>query len=537
MANHDSGLLRKMSIKQKIIMLTISVALLTMLTSLFFAVKNAKSDLVNENKIEITNLVEVVSGILASYKGEVDKGALTLQQAQSMARADVNNIKYDGANYVWITDYNDNMLAHPKLMGKNIADVADKNGIKFFHDGVVLAKEKGEGFVSYNWTKQGEDQSKVFPKISYFKSFPDWNWVIATGVYVDQIDGAVQQTTLQILFYNILVLIVIVIAATLTIVRDIVNAMGRIAKDLDASSGQVANTSSELEEASQKLAEGTTEQAASIQETSSTLEETSSMVLQNHENTQQAASLAKQTKQFASKSNIEMEKMMSSMEELKKSSSEISKIIKVIDDIAFQTNILSLNAAVEAARAGDAGKGFAVVAEEVRSLAHRSAQAAKDTTVIIENNINLSERGVDIAKTVSSSISEIDIQSNKVSELLDEISVATNEQSQGVDQINKAISQMEIVLDSNAQTAEESASASKALYSQTLNMNEIVTRLQRVVYGAKESYTQSNYQAPASIGGGPSRGQVGARSTNLKIGKPARRPEDIIPLGDDLNQF
>lgn len=254
-------------------------------------------------------------------------------------------------------------------------------------------------------------------------------------------------------------------------------------KDLDEGASQVTAASEQLSEASQNLASGASEQASAIQETSATIEETASMVQQNNENTKHATSLAKNAKNATLKSNEATQKMMHTMEELENSSNEISKIIKAIDEIAFQTNILSLNAAVEAARAGEAGKGFAVVAEEVRNLAQRSAQAAKDTESIIAKNINLSKQGFDMAKTVDESLSQIDVEVKKVDELLDEIAVATNEQSQGVSQINKAVSQMEQVLQNNASTAEESASASQELSSQAQSVKEIVNTLRVMVYG------------------------------------------------------
>jgi methyl-accepting chemotaxis protein len=473
-----------MSIKNKIIMLTVLVASLIVMSSLFFTLNTIREQLLSAGEKEITELVEVTYNVLDMYNKKAKKGEITLDQAKQMAMYQVSQMKYQGKNYIWLTDYNDNMLTHPTLTGKSITSVADKNGITFFHDGVVLAKKDGEGFVNYHWTKQGVDSSKVFPKVSYFKSFPEWEWVIATGIYVDEVNDIVKATFVKTLLFNIVILVLIVVAVILTLVKDIVKSMEQITNDLDDTSRMVESASLELDANSQELSSGSTEQAASVQETSSTLEETSSMIQQNNENTKQAAFLAKQSKEFATKSNEEMGKMILSIDELKKSSDEISKIIKVIDEIAFQTNILSLNAAVEAARAGDAGKGFAVVAEEVRTLAQKSAQAAKETAKIIERNIQISQTSSEITKEVQKSIKGIDEQDKKVSDLLDEIAVATNEQAQGVDQINKAVSQMEIVISSNAQMAEKSAVASKDLYNQTSNMNEIIGRLRAFVNGS-----------------------------------------------------
>jgi len=365
---------------------------------------------------------------------------------------------------------------------------------------------------------------------------------------------------------NILLLIIvlgissIVLGAIVAffITRGITKPVNNIVNSLEEGAQQVASASNQLSSTSQQLAEGNAEQASSIEETSSTLEESASMVRQNSENTKQAALLAAQTKSSSDKGNMDMQDMMNSMVEIKKSSDQISKIIKVIDDIAFQTNILALNAAVEAARAGDAGMGFAVVAEEVRNLAQRSAQAAKDTAAIIESNIELSEKGVSVAKKVGESLQEINIQAKKVNELMDEIAAASLEQSQGISQINKAISQMEKVTQQNAANAEESASASEELSSQAQNLREIVQQLSLLVNGADMLNNQANVYGGMSSKGMSSGGREQNHSplrfhtenkpgvkTSIKTDRfsnDARKtlivsPEDVIPLNDDSKDF
>lgn len=250
---------------------------------------------------------------------------------------------------------------------------------------------------------------------------------------------------------------------------------------------QVVAASSQLASASQQLAEANTEQASTLQEISSTIEDTANKIQKNNENTRQADLFAESAKNTADVCNSDMQQMIAAMDAIKKSSDQIAKIIKVIDEIAFQTNILALNAAVEAARAGDAGMGFAVVAEEVRNLAQRSAQAAKDTETIIENNIEMSANGVEVAAKVASAISDITSQVKRVSDHMDEIAAASQEQAQDVIQINKAIAQLDKVTEENAAIAEESAASSEELNAQAEATEALVEELYSVISSARSA--------------------------------------------------
>jgi methyl-accepting chemotaxis protein len=278
--------------------------------------------------------------------------------------------------------------------------------------------------------------------------------------------------------------VVISIVLAIFITRSITKPIGRIITGLREGSSQVASASTQVSAASQSLAEGATEQAAGLEETSSSLEEMSSMTKQNADNAVQANTLASEAKKAANNGAASMGRMAEAIKDIQKSSDETAKIIKVIDEIAFQTNLLALNAAVEAARAGEAGKGFAVVAEEVRNLAMRSAEAAKNTSNLIEQSVNNSRNGVQICNEVKTALDEIVGSIGKTTDLVGEIAAASKEQAQGVDQINTAVSQMDKVTQQNAANAEESASASEELSAQAESMNEIVDQLMVLVNGA-----------------------------------------------------
>jgi len=265
------------------------------------------------------------------------------------------------------------------------------------------------------------------------------------------------------------------------LVNRINRELGRAVSEMTQGSKQVADAAAQVSAASQSLAQGASEQAASIEETSASSEEISSMTRKNAENSRSAAEVMSQVDTNVSHANETLERMVESMHEINESSDKISKIIKVIDEIAFQTNILALNAAVEAARAGEAGMGFAVVADEVRNLAQRSAQAAKNTTGLIEESIAKSADGSSRLDLVTESIREITESSRKVKTLVDEVNLGSQEQAHGMEQIAKAIVQMDQVTQQSAASAEESASASQELSTQAESMQAVIQRLEAMI--------------------------------------------------------
>ncbi|MFZ7127131.1 MAG: methyl-accepting chemotaxis protein [Desulfobacterales bacterium] len=405
-------------------------------------------------------------------------GAAGVDVSLASLQSLVAGLKVYETGYVAVLSNDTSCIAHPDSgrLGTSMAETAA--WVRPFANQIL----SGKGFMTRNRSIHlGDTVERISVPIPIGKTTTPWAAI--ANIPVRQINSGANEmmgVALMIGTGSLAVLMFIIF----WIARGIANPVMRIASLLDGGSDEVTSASGQVSSASQSLAEGCSEQAASIEETSSSLEEIGSMTRRNADSAREANGLMRTTGEVVTRAGESMTRLVASMSEITSASEETQKIVKTIDEIAFQTNLLALNAAVEAARAGEAGAGFAVVAEEVRNLALRAAEAARNTAGLIDGSVKRIAEGSSLAASTNEAFRDVAASAEKIAQLVAEIDSASNEQARGIDQINTAVSEMDKVVQQNAANAEESASAAEELNAQAMHMKAVVEDLVAVVAGS-----------------------------------------------------
>ncbi len=369
--------------------------------------------------------------------------------------------------YLYVFDSSGIVVAHPdpaKIMNLNIA--------KTDFGGEMLSRDAG----LLQYTFEGT------AKTAYFQRSQKKAWTVVAVTSTRELQAGVREVQFYLALFGLITLCGIV-AAVMAIAGKVSSLINGVVSELTGSADQFVAAASQIAQTSQSVAQGASEQAASIEETSSAAEEVTAVTRQNKERTAALAGAMNEAGTSFRVMNECMDGLVRWIADFRQSSEKVSKIISAIDEIAFQTNILALNAAVEAARAGEAGMGFAVVAEEVRNLARRSAEAAKDTSTLIQGSIDKTEEGQGTVDECAKAMATNSQLAQRVVQLTGELDGATAEQVRGINLISEAVSRIQQTTQETAASAEESASASQELNAQSASVRTIVTRLQELVHG------------------------------------------------------
>ncbi|MDD5718388.1 MAG: methyl-accepting chemotaxis protein [Candidatus Krumholzibacteria bacterium] len=383
----------------------------------------------------------------------------------------VDPIKVGATGYVYICDHDGTFLAHPR---KEL--ILDQKITQWDFGKQIMAQKNGH----LNYVFNG------IPRQSAFSTDTVHGWLYAVALDESQIYAASR----ELRNYGIVITLIsmlAVAAVVFLVARSVTGPVNAMIADLNAGSEQTSSAAAQISNASVALAEQSSEQAAAVEETSASLEEMSANVRNTTTAADRCQELMQQAQEVVKQGLASMEEMVSAISTIKTSADQTARIVGTIDEIAFQTNLLALNAAVEAARAGEAGKGFAVVAEEVRNLAQRAADAAKETSGLIEESVAHAERGVQVTEKTRSAFQATADNSAQVASQVDSIAGAAREQALGIDQITKAVGQLDQTTQGAAANAEESASAAEELSAQASQLRSVVARLHGLVSGDRQA--------------------------------------------------
>ncbi|MNK12065.1 Methyl-accepting chemotaxis protein IV [compost metagenome] len=472
------------SLKIKIITISL-LGVFALLVTMFSYVLPLYRNSVRESlKHEVKAAVDLAASNIEHYAKLAEEKKITTDEAKELARSSVRALRYNETDYFFIYNFEGYGVAHgmnQAIEGQYRLDTKDQNGLPYQRTMLAIAQSaEGAGFTEYVFPKVKD--GPAIGKITYVRGYKPWGWFVGSGIYRDVIDEQIAAFEVRMITVFVVVSVVVLLLA-LSFSLSLSKKINAIVTSLSSSSEEVGQSIVAVSEAGKSLAESSTSAAASLEETVASLEEVTSVVNLNSGNAQQASSLSQTSRTTAEQGEEQMKGLMSSMDEISQYSRKIEEIINVIDDIAFQTNLLALNAAVEAARAGEQGRGFAVVADAVRTLAQRSAEAAKDISSLIKESVDKVEGGQKLADRSGEVLGNILASVKKVTDLNGEIATASGEQTHGIQQISQAMNQLDAVIQSNAAATEEISANVVDIGSRMKTVERDVEQLKKLVHG------------------------------------------------------
>lgn len=516
-ADLQGFLMRNLTVKQKLWGI-FWASWLAMLLIAGWGAWGTRSVMISERESKAEQQVSIALSVLADASDRVKRGEMSLNDAQRLAASTLKLMRFsDGRGYFFAFDRKLINVSHPTIpIGNNLEDFKDVDGRFLFREFVAAAeKNNGNALVDYRWKHAGTGEPE--DKRSYVKRFDDWGWYVGTGVYLSDVHiaftnrliGSVVELLVVGLFLSIFINLVsrglqrslggdpfyaaevvrkiadgdLSVRPTIQAGDDssLLAAIARMSERLATVVGDIQHSAEELSSAVGGISNGNTElsarteqQAAALAQTAATMEELTATVKQNADNADQARSLASRCASNAQEGGSSMQQVVVGMQAIQDSAAKMASIVDTIDSIAFQTNILALNASVEAARAGEQGRGFAVVAGEVRSLASRSADAAREIKALISDAGDQVRAGNQRVQAAGGVIQGVVSDMARLNTLIGEISSASNEQSHGIEQISVAVAEMDQMTQRNAGLVQDSATSSNRLNQQSERLREHV---------------------------------------------------------------